>query len=98
MFDRVNSGTERCANTGRALRVSGNADAGVVGLVADPRHLLLGHLRAPGVTDGASVRDTRGGRDLDGLDASLHVAPGIPASLPGRIAGESDLQIGRAHV
>src|SRR3712207_1570670 len=92
MFDRVRSRTERCANTGRALRMSGYADTGVVGLIADCRHLLLGHLRAPGVTDSASVRHARGSRHLDRLDSPLHIDTGISASLPRGIAGESDLR------
>src|SRR5687768_2182485 len=92
MFDGVNSRTERCTNTGRALLVGGYADTGVVGLFADRRHLLLSHLRAPGVTDRASVRDTCGSRDLDRLHSSLHVDTGVSASFPRRIAGESDLR------
>src|SRR3954447_13605611 len=64
------------------IRAPCSIDAGVVRLVADGRHLLLGHLRPPGVTNRASVRDTRGGRDLDRLHTTLHVLPGIAARVP----------------
>jgi hypothetical protein len=60
----------------------GDPDSGVVGLLADPGHLLLGHLRAAGVADGAGVGHTGGGRDLDRLDPALDVAAGVAAGVP----------------
>ena len=83
VFNRIHTGLQGGFDTLRALGMGGHQNAELMGLITDGGHLILGHLRAAGLTDLGGIGHTTGCGNLDGVDTVVNVLPGPAPGLFG---------------